>query len=67
MKIKLLINGEDKRIFIKPENNSDRKLLEFVSEHNIAEVKVNRPYSYGLREIESIELLLKTASEEKSD
>lgn len=63
MEIKLLIDGEDKNIKLVPENRSDKKLLEFVAEHDSARVKVNK----GMydREIESITLNLFTAPIEK--
>ncbi len=63
MKIKLLINGEDKRISIEPENRSDKKLLEFINEHDAAEI-FTRKTLYD-RDIEKIELKLFTKPEEQ--
>lgn len=60
MKIKLLINGEDKRISIIPEDKSDKKILEFVATHATARIDVNRSYNYGGRDIDSVEIKLET-------
>lgn len=56
MKIKLLIDGEDKRVSVVPEDESDRKLLEFIATHEVADVKTNRKYSFGETKLEDIEL-----------
>ena len=57
MKIKLLINGEDHRVVMYPESGVDQKLLNFVSEYDIADVRMTR--ELYTRDIEKVELKLK--------
>lgn len=56
MKLKLVINGEDKRVRITPDSNFDRKLLEMLGEANKANLSVHRE-TYG-RDIDWIDLTL---------
>ena len=61
MRLKLVINGEDKRVRIEPDNASDKKLLEFVVEHQDATLEFARKqgYSYeGPKEVERVDLIL---------
>lgn len=62
MKLTLNIQGESKKIYILPENNSDKKILEFVAEHDKALLAVKR--DYGGRNIEYINVNLLAAEEE---
>ena len=59
MKLKLVINGECKQIQITPENDSDKKLLEFVIEHNSASLTYEKAYNYGNHQLKSVTLTLK--------
>lgn len=58
MQLRLVIYGESKKIEIIPENDSDKKLLEFVAEHKEAELVVKREYDYSDRVIKIIQLIL---------
>lgn len=70
MKVKLLINDNDYRIRVTPEDDADKKLLEFLAEHDAADVCTKRGNQYGYlthRTIESIELRLRAAESSKAD
>ncbi len=58
MHLYLKILGEDKQIVIKPENESDRKLLEFLSAHKTAKIITETEYRYTGNTIESINIKL---------
>ena len=72
MKVKLNIYGEIHKITMIPENEADKKILEFVAENHTASVDVKREksdYGYtarGSEKIEKIELILNPFQEEET-
>ena len=61
MHIKLVVDGEDKRVRITPDGESDSKLLEFVAESTHAEFAVKRKNDLGYsltRDVEYIDIKL---------
>lgn len=57
MKIKLIVDGGDQRIRIIPTSGSDKKLLGYIAEWDVAKLKVKRQ-NYSERDIEQIDLVL---------
>lgn len=57
---KLIVDGEDRRIRLVPENEADKKLLEFISEHDTARVITKRKdtHYYTEKKIEHIDVSL---------